>query len=348
MTARWAATGPASTPGPVRRAAPVLAVLALAGLAVGADLVAGRGVPIGRFPAALVDPGSLDGQIVWLLRGPRVVTAVLAGAALGVAGLVLQSTLGNPLASPDTTGVSSAAVFGVVVATAWVLVPRDSSTGMLWAALVAGLAGSAVVYLVTARAGPDRQLLCGVLAAGAVGGAITLTLSVRTSQFGTILRWLIGSVDARVWADLIGVAPWIVGWLLVAFLASPLLPILAGGDRHAAAIGLEPRRARLELLVTAVALAAGAVALAGAVAFLGLAVPHLTRMLVDRSSRSAVPVAATIGAALLAGCDAIGQTLTMLLAGTEISQRAGIPAGAVAAVAGAVGLVFLLRRTEKP
>lgn len=322
-------------------------MLTLLALVLAVDLVAGRGVPIGRFPAALIDPGSLDGQIVWLLRGPRVVTAALAGAALGVAGVILQATLGNPLASPDSTGVSGAAVFGVVVATAWVLVPRDSSTGMLWAALVAGLAGSAAVYLMTARLSPERQLVCGVLAAGAIGGAITLTLSVRTSQFGTVLRWLVGSVDARVWADLTGVGPWIAGWLLVAFLTSPLLPILAGGERHAAAVGVEPRRTRSGLLITAVALAAGAAAVAGAVAFLGLAVPHLTRLLVDRSSRWAVPVAAAIGAGLLAGCDAIAQTLTAVLASTEISQRAGIPAGAVAAVAGAVGLVFLVRRTEK-
>ncbi|WP_395727760.1 iron chelate uptake ABC transporter family permease subunit [Nakamurella sp.] len=332
----------------VRTARPALVALAALVLAVAADLLAGRGVPVDRFAAAVLDPGSLDGQIVWLLRVPRMLTAVLAGAALGVAGVILQSTLANPLASPDTTGVSGAAVFGVVVVTATALVPRDSTTGMLWAALAAGLLGSGLVYLLASRLGPERQLLCGVLAAGAMGGAITLFLSVRTSQFGTILRWLVGSVDARVWADLAGAAPWILAWLLIAALASPLLPILVGGDAHAAAVGLAPRRTRLLLLVTAVALAAGAAALAGAITFLGLAVPHLTRLLVDRASRWVVPIAAAIGAALLVGCDAIAQTLTMLLAGAQLSQRAGIPAGAVAAVAGAVALVALIRRAERP
>ncbi|WP_420123404.1 FecCD family ABC transporter permease [Nakamurella sp.] len=332
----------------VRAARPALVALAAVLLAVTADLMAGRGVPVDRFAAAVVDPGSLDGQIVWLLRVPRALTAVLAGAALGVAGVALQSVLANPLASPDTTGVTGAAVFGVVVVTATALVPRDSTTGMLWAALLGGLLGSGLVYLLAARLGPDRQLLCGVLAAGAMGGAITLFLSVRTSQFGTVLRWLVGSVDARVWADLARAAPWILVWLLVAVLASPLLPILAGGDAHAAAVGLAPRRTRLLVLVTAVALAAGAAALAGAITFLGLVVPHLTGLLVDRSSRWMVPVAAAVGATLLVGCDAVAQTVTGLLAGAQLSQRAGVPAGAVAAVAGAVALVVLIRRTERP
>lgn len=331
----------------MRAARPVLLTLGLLVGAIAADLLAGRGVPVNRFPAALLDPGTLDGQIVWLLRMPRLLTALLAGAALGVAGVVLQSALANPLASPDTTGVTGAAVFGVVVVTASAWVPRDSTTGMVWAALAAGLVGSGLVYLLATRLRPDRQLLCGVLAAGALSGAITLFLSVRASRFGTILRWLVGSVDARVWADLAGAAPWILAWLLAAGLAAPLLPILLGGDTHAAGVGLAPRRARLVVLVTAVALAAGAAALAGAVTFLGLAVPHLTRLLVDRASRWVVPVAAALGAALLAGCDAVAQTLTALLAGAQLSQRSGIPAGAVAAVAGAVGLVLLIRRAER-
>lgn len=322
------------------------ALVGLLLLVVLIDSLLGRGVPVDRFLGALTDPDSLDGQILILVRVPRVMTAVLAGAALGVAGVVLQAVLRNPLASPDLTGVNSAAVLGVVTVIAFSLVPLDDTIGMLGAALLAGLVGGSASWLLAGRLGPERQLLIGVLVAAAAGGMITVFLALRASQFGSVLRWLIGSVDGRVWADLRWAAPWIVAWVAVLALAGGVLSVLLGGDGHAAGLGVPPVRTRGLLLIAAVALAAGAAALAGAITFIGLAVPHLVRSLIGSDTRWAVPYAAVIGAILLCGCDALAQLVTGFLAGADISQRAGVPAGAVAALLGAVVLVGAVRRID--
>lgn len=342
------------TPGAVlakrgRSATLVMTVLVLGLLlAVGVDLLLGRGVSVLRVLPALLDPDSTDGRILLLVRLPRVATAVIAGAALGVAGLVLQTVLRNPLASPELTGVNTAAVLGVVVAIAFALAPADSSVGLLLAALIAGLAGGLAVWLLVGRTDPEQQLLAGVLMAAAAGGGVLLFLALRSSRFASVVRWLVGSVDGRVWSDLQWVGPWIAGWIVLLALAGGVLPVLAGGDAHAHALGLPPPVTRLLLLGGALALVAGSAAVAGALTFIGLAVPHLVRVLLGELGRWSVPAAALVGAALLCLCDALAQLVTGLLIGAAVSERVGIPAGAVAAVAGAVTLVLSLRRQDRP
>ncbi len=313
-------------------------------VAVACDLALGQGVSPGRVPAALLDPSSLDGRILWLVRAPRLATAMLAGAAAGVAGVVLQAVLRNPLASPDTAGINAAAVLGVVVVIAFALVPSDSSTGFAAAALIGGLAGGGSAYLLAGRLGAQRQLLVGMLVAAAMGGGITLFLALRMSRFASVLRWLVGSVDGRVWTDLAWVAAWVLAGSLLLGLAGGLLPILAAGDDHARAVGVHPAKARAVLLTGATAVACGAAAVAGAITFIGLVVPHLVRR-TGLHHRWWIPAAAVVGATLLVGCDALAQALTTVLLAREVSQRAGIPAGAVAAVVGAGALIFLLRRS---
>ncbi|MEJ7649732.1 MAG: iron chelate uptake ABC transporter family permease subunit [Nakamurella sp.] len=326
----------------------VAALLLLLAAAVLAALSSGRGFPVDRLFAAVTDPDSTDGRILRLARAPRVVTAAVAGAALAVAGVILQTVLSNPLASPELTGVNGTAVLGVVVALAAGWVDTEAPVGPLLAALIGGLLGGAITWLLGVghgRRNADRLLLVGVLVAALSGGVTMLLLAVRADAFATVNRWLVGSVDARTWQHLMFAAPWILGWIAVAVLLSGWLGLLAAGEHQAAAVGVRVPLAGALLMITAVCLIAGATALAGAVAFIGLAVPHLARRLTGTLWRpAALPAAALLGAALLVGCDAVAQTISGFLAGSEASRRLGIPAGAVAAVLGAAALVIIARK----
>ncbi|AZI58965.1 iron ABC transporter permease [Nakamurella antarctica] len=333
--------------GETRHGRTVAVLVLLAFLAAMADLMLGRGFSVPRFIPALSDSSSVEGQILRLVRLPRVATAALSGAGLGVAGLILQAVLRNPLASPELTGVNPAAVLGVIVAISFSLVRLDSAMGLLSAALIGGLLGGAISYLLTNRLGSHQLILVGVLTAAVTGGVTVLFLSLNSSQFGNVLRWLVGSVDGRTWENLRYAAPWILAWILVVALFSGVLPIIAGGDSHAAGLGVALLAARGLLLFAAVALIAGSAALAGAISFIGLGVPHIVRALVGGQSRWAVPAAALVGSILLCACDALAQFGTGIIAASDISQRAGLPAGAVAALIGAGALVWAARKLDK-
>ncbi|GAA2736759.1 iron chelate uptake ABC transporter family permease subunit [Actinocorallia aurantiaca] len=292
-------------------------------------------------------PATLDERILWELGLPRLVTAALAGAALGVAGHLLQTSLRNQLAAPELTAVNPGAVLGVLAATTFGLVSPDSALGGLGAALLGGVLGGAVTWLLSAGGGPGRAVIAGLLGSALMGGLVTLLLAYQPGRFGNVLRWLVGSVEGRVWDHLVIAVWWIPLWLCVAWAATAVTTILQGGDQHAASLGLAPRRARLAVLGIAVALIACAASLAGAIAFVGLVVPHAARRLTGGPGGH-VPAAALLGAVALVGADASAQVLTRLIAGTELGHRLGLPAGVITALAGAAVLVAIVYREKNP
>ncbi|WP_030174103.1 FecCD family ABC transporter permease [Spirillospora albida] len=320
----------------------------LAVLAAFLHVSAGGGEPGDLLAFAGGGPATLDERILWELGLPRLVTAALAGAALGVAGHLLQTSLRNPLAAPELTAVNPGAILGVLAAAAFGPVPLDSALGGLGAALVGGVLGGAVTWLLAAGGGPGRTVTAGLLGSALMGGLVTLLLAYQPGRFGNALRWLIGSVDGRVWDHLVIAVWWIPLWICVAWAATPVTTILQGGDQHAASLGLAPRRARLLVLGIAVALTACAASLAGALAFIGLVVPHAARRLTDGRPDRHVPAAALLGAAVLVGADAAAQALTRLIAGTELGHRLGLPAGVITALAGAAILIAIVSREKNP
>ncbi|MER7455874.1 iron chelate uptake ABC transporter family permease subunit [Micromonospora sp. NPDC126480] len=307
-------------------------------LAVTAEIAVGRGVD---WPQ--LDP--LEQRILVELRLPRLVTALLAGAGLGAAGLLLQAVLRNPLAAPELAGVNPGAVLGVLGGIQLGLVPADSAAGALVAALLGGAAGGSLMWLLARDGSPAQVAAYGLLGSAALAGLTTLLLAYQPSRFGNAMRWLVGSVDGRVWAHVRVAWPWLVTALLLAWLCSAVLGVLAAGDGHAAALGLSPRPVRALGLALAVALAAGAVALAGALTFVGLVVPHVARALCGADLRRALPAAALLGATAVVGADAVAQALTVLVQAGSAGQRLGVPAGAVTALLGAVALVVVARRS---
>ncbi|WP_067478945.1 iron ABC transporter permease [Actinomadura hibisca] len=292
-------------------------------------------------------PTGLDARLLWEYGLPRLLTAALTGSALGVAGYLLQSVLRNPLAAPELTAVNPGAVLGVLGGTVLGAVAADAAAGSLLAALVGGALGGGLSWALAAGGGPGRVVVAGLLGSAVLGGLTTMLLAYQPSRFGNVLRWLAGSVEGRVWDHLTVASWWIPLWLAVAWAASAAVGVLQGGDEHAASLGLPPRTGRAAVLAVALALTAGAAALAGAISFVGLVVPHAARWLARGEPRACVPVAALVGAAALTGADALAQAATHLLAAGHLGHRLGVPTGVVTALLGAAVLVAVVRR-ERP
>ncbi len=308
----------------------LLVALVLVGLGVGE-------IPLSplQVAGALVGHGdTVSDFVVGQLRGPRVAGAVLVGAALGVAGGIVQSVVRNPIASPDVIGITSGASASGLTA----IVLFGASGGTLFGVVVVGaLLVSLVVAALSWRRGitGNRVVLVGIGVAAvclSITGWMLTTGSVQ--QAGTALLWLSGSLNAvdRTLVGVLGIA--VVVLLAAALVQSRRLTVLALGDDVAAALGLRPDRAKVLLLLTAVCLTAGAVATAGPVAFVALMAAPIARRLVGNGRVALGPIAA-VGAAITLASDLVAQ---FAIPGNAL------PVGVVTGVVGAPYLLWLLAR----
>lgn len=315
-------------------AAVVVVCGTLASLAFGAV-----SVPIGDVWSVLtgqLDDGPLK-TIVLDLRLPRTIDALAVGAALGIAGALLQGALANPLASPDVIGVTSGAAFGailVIVAfpTAIALVPIS--------ALVFGLVASAIVFGLAwsgAGGGGVARLILTGIAISALFTAGTMSLmTAYPDRVDSAIFFLAGGLTSEGWEATRTVAPYLLAGLILAIILIRPLNRLALGDDVAASLGARPRVIRLGAGVAAALLAASSAALAGLLAFVGLVVPHIARMAGRSSSHGfVVPASALIGAGLVVVGDTISR---VILAPREI------PVGPLMVVIGVPLFLWLLRK----
>ncbi|MET9870641.1 iron ABC transporter permease, partial [Streptomyces sp. NPDC006386] len=248
------------------------ALVALVVVCACAELLAGRGVS----PAGVADVlggggDATERHIVFQLRLPRLLVALGAGACLGVAGLVLQSALRNPLAGPEVTGVTPGAVLGAVTATGLGLAGWESPLAVVVAACAGGCTGAALLWLLAGRGrgDPEQTALHGVLVSAVLGGLTAMVLLVAPGELGSVVQWLVGTTEGRVWQHWHLLWPWALAWGAAAWLLAGPLTLLRCGDELAAAAGLATGRARSLALLCAVALTAGAVAAVGALGFVG-------------------------------------------------------------------------------
>ncbi len=288
---------------------------------------------------ALLFPGSSDiALIVHAIRLPRVLLAAMVGASLGVAGLILQGLVRNPLASPDVIGITGGATVAAVL---FLTLGGATLLGEAWLPVVAmagaALIASGIVALAWHRGvAPGRLVLIGVgIAAGL--GAVT-TLMIVLSPDTTAMRayvWLTGSLYAAQWHEVLGMLPWVAVCLPLALAQARHLDVLALGDELATGLGSAVQGSRVVLLLIGVALAGSAVAFAGGVSFIGLIAPHIARRLVERGFTGLVPVTALIGAMILLYADLLGRV--------GFIPR-DLPAGIFVAAIGAPFFVYLLSR----
>jgi len=276
--------------------------------------------------------------IVMDLRLPRVLTAMLVGLGLSVAGATFQGLLRNPLADPYVLGTASGAALGAAIA---VLLPVRGlilEFGLLHGlAFVGALASVTVVYRLS-RIGGLTPLTSLLLTGYAVGSLLAAGLAMAMYLSGTGLRqifaYLLGGFGAASWVRLAAAAPLVMGASLAIGLRSRALNGLLLGEETAAHLGVDVRRERALLLSLASLVTAAAVAVSGLIGFVGLVVPHVIRMLVGPNARLVLPLAALYGASLVAGADLVARLF------------GEIPVGVVTAVIGAPFFLFLLRRTR--
>jgi iron complex transport system permease protein len=297
-----------------RRASVYAALLAalLAGTVASLALGAVK-VPVGEVIDVLLGNGhgGPQQQIVEQLRLPRTVEALIVGAALGIAGAVLQGALANPLASPDVIGVTGGSGFGAILII--VLFPGSIALlpvgalffGLLAAALVFGFAWSG-----RNRGSAGKVILAGIAVLSLFTAATTSLLAAFPERAPSAIFFIAGGLTTSGWEDLQEIWPYFAAGFLVAALLIRPLDRLALGDDVAASLGSRPQLIRLAAGVAAALLAAASAAIAGLLGFLGLIVPHVVRMAGGTSTNTfVVPASALGGAALLAGADTLARTL---------------------------------------
>ncbi len=273
-----------------------------------------------QYLAAVSDPGSPGAEILFGIRAPRACAAALAGAALGLAGAVMQGLLRNPLAEPGVLGVS--AWSGCAAALAIVLGLGAAPGAVESAALGGALAAGAVVAVLAARfREPETLILFGVALAalGGAAAALIFNLSPSPITLAEVLAWLQGSVANRDWSDLAwALAPMALGAALCGYAAGGLR-MLTLGEETAALSGLPMARLRVVAVVGAALLTGASVALAGVIGFVGLAAPHIVRGAASDDPARVLAPSAIAGAILLTLADLLARVIP-----SETELRLGV------------------------
>ena len=288
----------------------------------------------------------LHRTVVWDLRLPRSLIAIIAGALLGMAGAILQVVMRNDLAEPGITGVTAGGILVAVLWTAGVGGLPHPGRFMPLIVLLGCLGAGTLVFALSWRGGvhPLRMILSGVLVSAILTSVTSFIMLRAQSGVGGILPWIIGSLNGRVWVHWEQLWPWAVLAMPLVALAARPLNLLQLGDTLAAARGMRVNLTRAALFCLAALLTAAAVSVVGAVGFLGLVAPHIARWLTGEDARRLLPVAAVVGAALLIGADIISQGVTIRPPFPAPQHRPGLPVGAVMAFIGAPFFLYILRR----
>ncbi|WP_051422991.1 FecCD family ABC transporter permease [Arthrobacter sp. MA-N2] len=290
---------------------------------------------IAPFPT---EANATEQNIVLLVRMPRILLAALVGGGLALGGAALQAVFRNPLVSPEIIGVSAGASFGGALA---LLLGLESAL-LVTGSFAFGLIALATLFLITSGRGGTPMLM--VVLGGVVTGsffsalvALVTYVADPNTTLPAIVFWLLGSVATATFTKvLVAVVP-ILGGAVVLFALRWRINVLSLGDDDAAALGVRPRPLRWVVLLAVALIVAGAVAVSGAVSWVGLVVPHLARMWVGPDHRILLPVSFLLGAAYVVLVDTVARTAT----------AGEIPLGVLTALIGAPVFFLLLRRNRE-
>ncbi|KOX41510.1 hemin ABC transporter permease [Streptomyces sp. NRRL F-7442] len=335
-----------------RTTARLLTAALTAGLLVLVPVAAGTGaypVPVGDVIGSLLHRTGLGGaeldrvaeSVLWNVRFPRIVLALLVGASLGCAGALMQGVFGNPLAEPGVIGVSSGAAVGAVAAIAFGLNVLGTWTVSVLA-FASGLVTVLVVYAMSRSGGRTEVvtlILTGIAVNAFAGALIGLFLFFAdTAAVNQITFWQLGSLAQATWPKVLAVLPCAALGLGLAPLYARRLDLLALGERPARHLGVDVERLRIVLVLVIALLTAAAVSVAGVIGFVGLVVPHLLRMAAGPAHRFLIPGSALLGALVLLAAD---------LAARTVAEPAELPLGVLTALLGSPFFFWLLRRTRR-
>lgn len=300
------------------------------------SLLRAVGIPNGWAPT---DP--IAESTLWIIRFPRIVMAIVVGAALATAGAIMQAIFGNPLAEPGVVGVSSGAALGAATAIALGATAVGES-GVAILAFVGGLLATLLVYAVSRANGRTEVvtlLLTGIAVNAFAGAGLAFVLfTADSASREQIVFWQLGSLQGSLWTEVAVVAAVAVVGVGAAILLSRRFDLLALGERNARHLGLDVERLRVVSIVLVALLTGAAVAFVGIIAFVGLVVPHVMRMLLGPRHRALVISSALAGAVLLLAADLLARTIV---------PGAELPIGMLTSLVGGPFFFFLLYRQRR-
>ncbi|KKC33326.1 ABC transporter permease [Devosia psychrophila] len=313
----------------------VLLCVILASIAVGSKDIALGTV----FEALFAYNDSDDHAIILALRVPRTLMGLTVGAALGVAGALIQALTRNPLADPGVLGVNAGAAFFVVLAVG--LLGITAIQGYIWFAFLGAIVTTVVVYLVGSAgrngATPVRLTLAGVAIGAVLGGVSAGIALLNPATFDRMRQWNAGSLVAPGYETLWSVLPFILLGLAIAIAMARRLNAVALGDDLAAALGANMRRTRGFVVLAVTLLAGGATAAAGPIGFVGLMVPHVARWIAGPDQRWILAFTIVLSPVLLLTADVVGRL---------VMRPGELQVGIVTAFVGAPVLILLARRRK--
>lgn len=284
--------------------------------------------------ALINDDNKVVTTIVYKMRLPRNILAALVGANLAVAGILLQSVMKNPLADPGITGVSTGASVAAII----ILLLAQKYTNILpIVAFVGGAIACILVFLMAYKNGikPGRIVLAGVAVNTILGGIISFLSTMYSDRIQSAMLWLNGSLATKTWVDV----NMLFGYSIIALIVSLLLTrsanVLQLGDEAATNLGFNVNLTRLLISGVAVFLAAISTSVVGVISFVGLIVPHISRMIMGSDHKYTIPFSMVLGSIVLLVADTLGRT---------IGGAIEIPVGVIMSIVGGPFFLYLLRK----
>lgn len=328
-------------------ALPVLGIL-LAMAVVAATAIGSVSLPFGEVLEVLASRmagapiGGPNDTIIWQIRMPRVLTAIVVGGALGTAGAVFQGLLRNPMADPYIIGTSGGAALGATIA---LLVPIQLSIlGFTFVSIAAfaGALGAVLLVYNVARVGPRTPvttlLLTGFALSSILAAVMSFLMFISNNALRRIVLWTMGGLGGASWTQLQVVIPAVLLALAAVYALAPDLNAFLLGDEQAASLGIHVERRKLLLLGLGSWLTAAAVSVSGLVGFVGLVVPHVVRLVLGPDHRLLLPASTLVGGVFLVIADLVARSAM---------PPAELPVGIITALVGGPFFIYLLRKTRR-
>jgi iron complex transport system permease protein len=302
---------------------------------------------VGRYPRPVFLPldrlasDELAQRLVFNLRVPRLLTAILVGMSLSAAGAILQMIFGNPLVEPGFLGVSQGASFGAALS---IIFLSNSAWAVQTSAALFAFLGLGLSYMIARRVRFGGWVLRLILAGIAISALFSSGLGILKyvadplSQLPEITFWLLGGLWSITWPQLLAILPAVLIGLLVAYRMRWRLNLLSLNDETAFSLGAAPDRERALLLVAAVMATSAVISVAGMVGWVGLIIPHIARRLFGADGRFMLPASMLIGATFVVLCDDLARTLF----------PGEIPLGILTSLTGAGAFLYLMIRQRMP
>ena len=285
-----------------------------------------------------------DAHIIWDYRVPRALLGIVCGAALGLCGAVMQSVMKNPLADPYTTGVSSGALFGVSISAAVGLSVWKGGFSFGLTVINTLVFSMVPVFLIIAfapffRKSPSTLILTGVAVSYLFNAATTLLLVTSGEEtLASVYRWQIGSLEGLSWNSLPLVTVVTVLGFIIILPLSKKLNLMALDDKDAKSLGLNTDLMRIICLLLIAVVSGTVICYLGIIGFVGLVIPHITRLIIGSDNKYIIPASGALGAVFLLGCDVITRALAI---------TAEIPVGVVTGLLGAPLFLYLIIISKK-